>query len=456
MADDGWRTEPPSTAQCPVRSTKAADQLRHAREDAALLLAHAARSDRSALTDTTKALIDAIETLDDADRAKSPATKEQRSAFWKAYDSVAAAMAPVSAFSIRSTRHLMERKGWNRLRTPTTGLALLAVVVFALSLFAQYMWVTGRELLDQAGELSKQKSQAIDALWKLRDEDERIAAQRSRLSERARPAVAALRSTAAAQRSNAPPTPAGQPAPGAASDAAHVPAKLELLAEAQALNRSAMRPAQRQLDEMMKSIANLEPALSDWYRLCPALLCKRDWLDRHDQDHRDSVGREAALMPVRHAAAADAPGNAKLRAADKHAEPPAPASDPEAREQTRQHAEHTCDLVHRARMLLRALDAYVIPMLMGWLGALAFMLRSLVLELRSLAYTPALASISLIRMVLGMMAGALGGMFVPADESLKALPPMALPFVFGYGVEILFSLLDRIVNAFPATAPAKA
>jgi len=39
-------------------------------------------------------------------------------------------------------------------------------------------------------------------------------------------------------------------------------------------------------------------------------------------------------------------------------------------------------------------------------------------------------------------------LLAPGDPTLKTLPPLFIPFVFGYGIEILFSLLDKVVKAF--------
>ena len=444
-------------ATCPLRSLQPGDQLRQAREDATVLLAYAVQSDHAVGADKTNALIDAIEALDAADRGRTQATHAQRSEFWKAYEAIATTMAPVSAFSLRKTTELMEKKWWTKPFAPTTGLALLAIVVFTVSLFAQYCWVTGRDLLDQAGELSKQKSQAVEQLWKLRDEGERIAAERSQLQDAHPPSVLPAGTMEAAVRGGAPSARSAGPTVESNRESPRNRAKLDLLAEAEQRNKSAMRPVQRQVEALGRATADIEPALLDWYRLCPRKLCERGWLDSHELDVKSRKGRikdlEAQLAKLPVPAIDAALRSAKLVTVDARRIELEQERDREQFDLIRHQAELSRDLVHRARMFLRAADAYVIPMLMGWLGALTFMLRTLVLQLRNHSYTPAFASISFVRMVLGMMAGALGGMFVPsADNALKALPPMALPFVFGYGVEILFSFLDRIVNAFPATA----
>jgi hypothetical protein len=52
---------------------------------------------------------------------------------------------------------------------------------------------------------------------------------------------------------------------------------------------------------------------------------------------------------------------------------------------------------------------------------------------------------------LGMIGGVVGGLlFADSDKqtALSAIPPIALPFFFGYAVEVVFAFLDRIVKAF--------
>jgi hypothetical protein len=55
-------------------------------------------------------------------------------------------------------------------------------------------------------------------------------------------------------------------------------------------------------------------------------------------------------------------------------------------------------------------------------------------------------------MVMGALAGSIiVWLFldvIKEEASLKSLTPPALAFVVGYGVEILFAFLDRIIEAF--------
>lgn len=94
-----------------------------------------------------------------------------------------------------------------------------------------------------------------------------------------------------------------------------------------------------------------------------------------------------------------------------------------------------------------------IPMLMGLIGAIAYMLRSIILDLRAHTYLPRYPSHMVMRGILGMIAGVLGGSWVnlSSGEGLRAMPPLFTPFVLGYGTEVVFNLLDRLVNGLTPT-----
>lgn len=82
------------------------------------------------------------------------------------------------------------------------------------------------------------------------------------------------------------------------------------------------------------------------------------------------------------------------------------------------------------------------------------MMQMLTTQLRDHTYVPVSVSWSIVRLCLGAIAGVFGGLATPqSDAVLKALPPLFVPFVFGYGIEILFALLNRIVGTFTDKAP---
>jgi hypothetical protein len=57
-----------------------------------------------------------------------------------------------------------------------------------------------------------------------------------------------------------------------------------------------------------------------------------------------------------------------------------------------------------------------------------------------------------LRIFLGALAGLAIGWFLKTQNvsGFNAISPFALPFVAGYSVDLLFTFLDKIVNAFSA------
>ncbi len=132
--------------------------------------------------------------------------------------------------------------------------------------------------------------------------------------------------------------------------------------------------------------------------------------------------------------------------------------------------------VASARLLLHAIYGYALPLLYGLLGACFFVLRTLSREIKTWTFTQQSSIAYLLRVTLGPLAGLavglllLGGADPTVDATgsgtfqttqtinevastidLRALGPLTLAFVAGYGVELVFALLDRIVDAFTRT-----
>ncbi len=107
-----------------------------------------------------------------------------------------------------------------------------------------------------------------------------------------------------------------------------------------------------------------------------------------------------------------------------------------------------------AKILRVARQDYVLPVLFGLLGTIAFLLRSLAADIRDGKLTVTALVGSSIRIPLGMLAGlALGWVLgSPLDGSFRQITPWALAFVAGYSVELLFSAMDRMINAFSGEA----
>jgi hypothetical protein len=93
----------------------------------------------------------------------------------------------------------------------------------------------------------------------------------------------------------------------------------------------------------------------------------------------------------------------------------------------------------------------VLPALYGLLGACAFVLRQLSDEIGKLRFAYDRKVQYTLRLNIGMLGGLAIGWFINPGESgsvAASLSPLALAFVAGYGSDLLFALLDRIVAAF--------
>ncbi len=103
-----------------------------------------------------------------------------------------------------------------------------------------------------------------------------------------------------------------------------------------------------------------------------------------------------------------------------------------------------------ANSTLSSLATYVLPLLYGLLGSLAYILRSLAREVVAVTFSEVSRTRFRLRWPLGMLAGiAIGWFFDPSNlPGIEALQPLALAFLAGYSVELLFTGLDKTIATF--------
>ncbi len=101
-----------------------------------------------------------------------------------------------------------------------------------------------------------------------------------------------------------------------------------------------------------------------------------------------------------------------------------------------------------ADAMLKVLEGYVLPLLYGLLGAFIFVLRSLLSEIKAITYTADCEVRYRLRLTLGALGGMIIGWFLtPEEVDLSAsVSSMALAFLMGYNVDVLFSLMDKIID----------
>ena len=100
---------------------------------------------------------------------------------------------------------------------------------------------------------------------------------------------------------------------------------------------------------------------------------------------------------------------------------------------------------------LQILSLYLLPILYGLVGACAYILRTISREIRMRTFTVALKINLQLRLVLGALAGFSVAWFVGGEGDATIVgnvTPLALAFLAGHSVELLFSAMDTLVEAF--------
>jgi hypothetical protein len=113
---------------------------------------------------------------------------------------------------------------------------------------------------------------------------------------------------------------------------------------------------------------------------------------------------------------------------------------------------HFWELSIGTSFILEILQTYVLPLLYGWVGAMALVLRSLIVAVKNRTFRVNLNVEYRLRVYLGLLAGLVIGWFLSSkgnrEPGVADLTPAALSFVAGYSVEIMFSTMDRLVAGF--------
>ena len=119
-------------------------------------------------------------------------------------------------------------------------------------------------------------------------------------------------------------------------------------------------------------------------------------------------------------------------------------------------ATHKHMSVQIAQFALQALQLYLLPLLYGLLGASTYTLRIISLEIKTLTYSSESDIRYRLRFYLGALAGmAVGWFFTPetTPSIVKSLSPLALAFLAGYNVEVLFAAMDKFISTFSTEVP---
>ena len=109
------------------------------------------------------------------------------------------------------------------------------------------------------------------------------------------------------------------------------------------------------------------------------------------------------------------------------------------------------DVQFDSSIIYGAIGAYFLPILYALLGAFAYGLRKFAAEVRGMTYHPSQANSA--RVVTAAICGAIVGLFNNFWQGIS-LPPLAIAFLVGYGVEVFFAFLDKLLQTFGASEPS--
>ena len=446
--------------------------LESAADDAEVLLAFAAQSRRSLDEKLIAELTERRAKVVEHFQSGTPLLPAERAAFWYAYDKLAVAMSPLSAHSIRSSMRVNAKHMLAALLTIPAWLAIIGTIVFLFSIGVQGFWVAGRELMDQAdkGEsaraaLSKQIAELDSAQLQT---DRKIQANKAKqLCLRKGWCEANPESFGLALKKDR-----------TSSDQKKELERLETQFETfkeeggeREIKIESLKVQQKDLTDAGTAPTEL---LRSWRQrmgiLCNIPLfktmCISDASAAEGEVKKAQDNLDAARKALRnHSSAVSDKASACLANAKEKGRVPTRFLSLYCGDTDEQNLQREIDsatyallraedklqrrTVTEVRIMLGNLATYIVPLGMGLLGALAFMMQMLTTQLREHTYVPVSASWSIVRLCLGAIAGVFGGLATPqSDAVLKALPPLFIPFVFGYGIEILFALLNRIVGTF--------
>jgi hypothetical protein len=102
-----------------------------------------------------------------------------------------------------------------------------------------------------------------------------------------------------------------------------------------------------------------------------------------------------------------------------------------------------------AQSLLEILSQYVLPLILGLLGAVAYIVRLALFNLGYHSYTPSFGGQFAMRLSLGGLLGVIAGIMFSLDEAeleTYSLSLVVVAFLMGYSVEFAFSLFDRVIE----------
>ncbi|GAB2209189.1 hypothetical protein ROS1_60100 [Roseibium sp. ROS1] len=109
-------------------------------------------------------------------------------------------------------------------------------------------------------------------------------------------------------------------------------------------------------------------------------------------------------------------------------------------------------LVVNQDLILHVMKGYFLPLLASVLGVCVFIMRTGTEQIENMSFQTHNTGVYSHRLILGVVGGLVISWFSANDSTgtLNSLTPIALAFLVGYSVEILFNILDSILKALGA------
>lgn len=106
------------------------------------------------------------------------------------------------------------------------------------------------------------------------------------------------------------------------------------------------------------------------------------------------------------------------------------------------------DILDRVSVYYGAITTCLLPVLYALLGTCAYLLRSFEEEVRTLTFTPS-SRANWARFLIAGIGGAVVGLFSNFTITQGAsISPLAIAFLVGYAVDVFFSFLEGLLQAF--------
>jgi hypothetical protein len=98
-------------------------------------------------------------------------------------------------------------------------------------------------------------------------------------------------------------------------------------------------------------------------------------------------------------------------------------------------------------LIVGVIVSFFLPIFFGAIGAVAYVIRLISDQIRTNTFSASSPIRHLMRVTLGALMGLVVGLFSGLSSQIS-LPPLALAFLAGYGVEAVFSMFDGMIDRF--------